>query len=113
MSAPYQSQSGDIAKLLDDLNERAEDQLAAARKAEANAQHNFDMMRQNLEAQIAADTKDMNLQKTSKADVEEEKAQTEGDLSMTNKHLQESKGSSETLSSDCMQGAADHEATNA
>lgn len=111
ISAPYQSQSGDIANLLADLNEKAEDQLAAVRKAEANAQHSFDMMKQNLEMQIAADTKDMDVQKSEKASAEDEKAQTEGDLSVTSAHLEGSKKSSETFGNDCMQGAADHEAT--
>ena len=46
-----------IVDLLEDLKEKAEGELAEARKAESSAKHNFDMMRQSLQDQMAADTK--------------------------------------------------------
>merc|ERR1719498_1269856 len=42
-AATYKSQSGGIVDLLEDLKEKAEGELAEARKAESSAQHNYDM----------------------------------------------------------------------
>ena len=53
--------------------------MSDARKAEDTAKHNYAMMKQSLEDQIAADTKDINEQKANKANAEEEKATAEGD----------------------------------
>merc|ERR1719215_1783173 len=79
-AATYKSQSGGIVDLLEDLKEKAEGELAEARKAESNAKHNYAMMRQSLEDQMAADTKDMNAEKSAKEAAAESKATAEGDL---------------------------------
>jgi len=110
-AANYQSQSGSIATVLGDLNEKAQGELADARKVEADSKHNFNLMRQSLEDQMAADVKDMNLEKSAKAAADEEKATTEGDLTTSSTDLAENKESLETSMSDCMQAAGDHEAT--
>merc|ERR1719178_378028 len=86
-AASYKSQSGGIVDVLEDLKEKAEGELSDARKAEDSAKHNFAMMKQSLEDQVAADTKDLNGQKANKASAEEEKAQAEGDLATTIKDL--------------------------
>merc|ERR1719275_199854 len=110
-AAAYKSHSGGILDVLEDLKEKAEEQLSALRKAETNAKHNYDMLKQSLEDQIAADTKDMEETKAAKAAAEEAKATAEGELVETVKELANSKAALETVSSDCMQSAADHEAT--
>lgn len=110
-AAAYKSHSGGILDVLEDLKEKAEEQLSALRKAETNAKHNFEMLKQSLEDQIAADTKDMEETKAAKAAAEEAKATAEGELVETVKELANSKSALETVSSDCMQSAADHEAT--
>jgi len=69
-AATYKSQSGGIVEVLDDLKEKAEGELAEARKAESTAKHNYEMMKQSLEDQIAADTKNMNEQKAAKEEAE-------------------------------------------
>merc|ERR1719393_776219 len=53
----------------------------------------------------------MNEEKTAKAEAEEDKATAEGDLATTVKSLKESEEALATANSDCMQTAADHEAT--
>merc|ERR1740138_451262 len=53
----------------------------------------------------------MDEEKTGKAEAEESKATAEGDLTSTVKALKESEEALETANSDCMQTAADHEAT--
>jgi len=110
-AANYKSQSGGIVDLLEDLKEKAEGELAEARKAESSAKHNFDLMRQSLEDQMAADTKDMNEEKSAKAAADEGKATAEGDLATTVAELKEANQALATSNSDCMTTAADHEAT--
>merc|ERR1719169_265334 len=46
-AASYKSQSGGIVDVLEDLKEKAEAELADARKAESTASHNFNMMKQS------------------------------------------------------------------
>jgi len=111
--AAYKSQSAGIVDVLDELNNKAEAALADARKTEANAKHSFAMMKQALESQIAADTKDLNEEKAAKAEAVNNKAKMEGDLAITVPDLRNDKASLETFNADCMQSAADHEATMA
>merc|ERR1719446_822274 len=63
------------------------------------------------EGQIGADTKDMEEEKSTKAANEEQKATDSGDLAMTEKDLAEAQASLAKISHDCLQTAADHEAT--
>jgi hypothetical protein len=110
-AASYKSQSGGIVDVLEDLKEKAEGELAEARKAESSTKHNFEMMKQSLEDQIAADNKDLGEQKSGKASAEEGKATAEGDLASTVKALENAEGDLATAHSNCMTTAADHEAT--
>jgi len=110
-AATYKSQSGGIVDVLEDLKEKAEAELADARKAESNAKHNYEMMKQSLEDQIAADTKDMNEEKAAKEAAAEGKATAEGDLATTVKELKGAEEELSTANTNCMTTAADHEAT--
>merc|ERR1719267_543189 len=110
-AATYKSHSGGIVDVLEDLKEKAEAELAEARKVESTTKHNYEMMKQSLEDQIAADTKDMNEEKAAKEAAAEGKATAEGDLASTVKALKESEAGLATAHSDCMTTAADHEAT--
>jgi len=112
-AATYESQSGGIVGVLEDLKEKAETELSEARKAESSAKHNYEMMKQSLEDQMAADTADLNEQKSAKASAEEGKAAAEGDLASTVKSLADSEAALATAHGDCMTTAADHEATMA
>merc|ERR1719313_571308 len=93
------------------MKEKAEGQLSDLRKAESTAKHNYNMLRQSLEDEISADSKDMEEEKSLKASTEESKAVAEGDLADTTKGLAEDKKALATASSTCMTVAADHEAT--
>merc|ERR1719281_1110403 len=50
-AAVYKTHSTSIVDVLEDLKDKAEAELADLRKAETNAQHNYDMLRQSLEDQ--------------------------------------------------------------
>jgi|Transcript_31383 hypothetical protein len=110
-AAVYKSHSSSIVDVLEDLKEKAEGELSDARKAETNAKHNYGLMKQSLEDQMAADNKDLNNEKSAKAAAEEGKATAEGDLAVTIKDLKNSENALATANSDCMTTAADHEAT--
>merc|ERR1712203_1132061 len=110
-AAAYKTHSGNILDVLEDLKEKAEGQLSDLRKAEVNTKHNFDMLKQSLEDQMAADTKDMEDEKAGKAAAEEGKASSQSDLDMTNKELADSKKQLATAQASCVKIAADHDAT--
>jgi chromosome segregation ATPase len=110
-AAVYKSQSGGVVDVLEDLKEKAEEQLATLRKTEGSAKHNYEMLKQSLEDQVAADTKSMKEAQSAKAAAEEKKATAESDLIATTKDLADANAVLKTLHSDCMQTAADHEAT--
>merc|ERR1719350_1054657 len=110
-SATYKTHSSGILDVLEDLKEKADEQLSDLRKAEVNNRHNFNMLRQSLEDQSAADTKDMEDEKAGKASAAEAQATAKGDLDATSKELESSKQQLATAHSTCMQVAADHEAS--
>jgi hypothetical protein len=109
--ASYKSHSSNIMDVLEDLKEKAEEELADLRKAESATKHNYLMLKQSLEDQMAADTKDLNEQKSAKAAADEAKAISVGDLAETTKALANSEQVLETTGTSCMTVAADHEAT--
>jgi len=110
-AATYKSHSGGIIDVLEDLKEKAESQLAELRKAEGADKQNYDMLKQSLEAQVAADTNDMKEEKAAQAGAEESKATAEGDLEQTVKELANAEEALASAHSNCMKTAADHEQT--
>jgi len=107
----YESKAGAIVDVLGDMKEKAESELADLRKAENNAKHNFDMLKQSLTDSLSADNTDLDQEKKSLSASEEGKATAEGDLSVTSKDLAAAQEELQTASTECMQVAADHEAT--
>jgi len=110
-AATYENKSGGIVDVLEDMKDKADSELDELRKAEGNAKHNFNMLKQSLDDQIAADGTDLDQEKSSKAGAEEGKATAEGDLVITTKELADVTAELATASANCMQTAADHEAT--
>jgi len=109
--AAYKSHSTNILDVLEDMKEKAEEQLATLRKEETNTKHNFNLLKQSLEDQIAADTKEKGEETDAKSAAAESKATAEEDLAATNKDLAETKNNLADTNSDCMSVAADHDAT--
>jgi chromosome segregation ATPase len=107
----YESKAGAIVDVLGDMKEKAESELADLRKAEGNAKHNFDMLKQSLTDSLSADNTDLTQEKNALSAAEEGKATAEGDLSVTSKDLAAAQEELSTASTECMQVAADHEAT--
>jgi len=109
--AAYESKSNSIVDVLEDLKQKAENQLTELRKVEANAQHNFDMMKQSLEDEIEVNNKELDVEKTLKANAQETNAQARGELGVTTKDLETAKETLKNLDQDCMDMAKDHEAS--
>jgi hypothetical protein len=110
-AAIYKTHSTSIFDVLEDLKEKAEEQLSSLRKAETNTKHNYAMLKQSLEDQTTVNKKNMGEEKAAKAASDGEKAVAEGDLARTVKDLENTKAALETSNSDCMTTAADHQAT--
>merc|ERR1740138_1439698 len=72
-AAVYKTHSTGIFDVLEDLKEKAEEQLAALRKAESNTKHNFNLLKQSLDDQVTDETKHLTEEKASKAVTDETK----------------------------------------
>jgi len=107
--AAYKSQSGGILSAMEDMLEKAEAQRADGQKAEMEANHNFEMLKQSLEDSVAAETKELDESKKAKAGAEEEKAAAEGELERVTKEVADDKTKLKDLQHECMTKAESHE----
>merc|ERR1719443_1775579 len=105
----YEGHSGGIISTLEGLLEKAESQLAEARKTETSSLHNFEMLKQALEDEIKFATKDMGEAKADSAAASEHKATAEGDLSVSTADLAADVKSLADLHHDCMTKASEFE----
>jgi hypothetical protein len=82
-SKSYNSRSGGIFGLLETMKEQMDRDLAAAHKAEINAEISFQKLRASKEGEIAAATQSMEEKSTELANTNEEVAQAKQDLEDT------------------------------
>merc|ERR1719361_52743 len=108
--AAYKGQSGGIIDTLGDLLEKAEGQLAEARKKETTALNKFQMVEQSLKDEIKFATKGTAEAKKGLAECGEKKANAEGDLDVTSKELAADTAALSDLHQECMTKAQDFEA---
>jgi len=107
--AAYKSQSGGIVDVLSGLLDEANGQLEKARKTESNNQHNFELLKLELEDAIKFGNKELGKAKKRKAEAGETQASAEGDLAVTTKGLNEDVAQLGDLHHDCMTKAQDFE----
>jgi len=105
----YDSHSGSILETLENLKDKAETTLAESRKMESDAQHAYNLLKQALDDETAANNKNLDDQKVIKATAQEAKASAEGQLTSTSSDLENSRQKREVANMRCMQGAADHD----
>ena len=110
-AANYKNKSGGIVDVLTDMKEKAEGELAELRKVENKARNEFALLKGSLEAELANDNKNLGETKKNKAADEESKAAAESDLGSALEDLKKGEESLATANSECMQVAADHQAT--
>jgi hypothetical protein len=107
--AVYTSKSGGVVDVLEDLKEKADDELQELRGAELTSKQNFKMLEQSLQDSMSNAGTDKGDAEAAKSKSEEEKAAAQGELEATNKALLEAKSRLEDIKHVCMQTAADHE----
>merc|ERR1719284_1594090 len=109
-AAVYEGHSGGIVATLTDLLEKAQAQLKDASSTETANLHNFQLLKQSIEDEIAYGKKELAEAKAGTASSGEKKAAAEGDLAATSKDLAEDIKVQSDLHQQCMTTAQDFEA---
>merc|ERR1719191_1737799 len=109
----YESKSGGIVEVLNDLLADAEGQLEDLRKKESNLQNNYEMLKQELTDAIKFGNAEMDKTNKANAACEETKAEAEGELEVTNKDMAEDMKQLAETHQECMTKATDFEAETA
>jgi hypothetical protein len=113
VSAPeangYEFQSNGVIEMLEKLLDKFIDERTTLEKEEMNSKHAYDMLMQDLNAQIAQATKDRDEKAESKAKAQQAKADAEGDLKDTTTTRDEDQKYLDELVATCEQKASDFE----
>merc|ERR1719262_895985 len=113
VSAPeanaYEFQSSGVIEMLEKLLDKFIDERTTLEKEEMNSKHAYDMLMQDLNAQIAQGTKDRDAKAESKAKALQAKADAEGDLKDTTTTRDEDQKYLDELVATCEQKASDFE----
>merc|ERR1719161_3225152 len=107
--AVYKNHGGGIVEVLNDLLADAQGQLDEARKKEMDNQHNYDVMKLELDDAIKFGKKELDKTQKNKAAAGETQATAEGDLAVVSKSLAEDIKQLADTHHDCMTKAQDFE----
>jgi len=107
--AVFESSSGGVVGVLNDLLEKAQGELEGARQKEQADLNNFEMLKGSLTDEIKFANKEMAEAKQSKSGSEETKATAEGDLGVTTTDLNNDVGELGSLHHECMTKAQEFE----
>jgi chromosome segregation ATPase len=106
----FESKSGGVLDVLNDVLEKAQTQLEGARAKEEGDLQNFEMLRQSLEDEIKFANKEMGEAQKSRSESDESKAQATGDLEVTTSDLNNDMTELSQLHRECMTKANEFEA---
>jgi len=106
----YESSSGGIIQMVEELGDKFEDERGQVEEKEANEKHAYDMMMQDLNSQVAHATEERDSKVAFKAKREEDKAAAEGDLADTKAVLADDTKFLSDLTAECEQKMIDFEA---
>merc|ERR1719240_1507619 len=113
VSAPeanaYEFQSSGVVEMLEKLLDKFVDERTTLEKEEMNSKHAFDMLMQDLNAQIAQATQDRGSKAESKANKLQAKADATGDLKDTTSTKEADEKYLSDLTAECEQKASDFE----
>jgi len=113
VSAPeanaYEFQSGGIVEMLEKLQDKFEDERSDLQKAETNSRHAFDMLMQDLTAQIEHNTQARSDKAAAKAKKLQAAADAKGDLVDTTATRDDDSKYLSDLTATCQQKASDFE----
>merc|ERR1719502_535067 len=107
----YKNKSGGIISVLEDLLEKAMEQLETAQKAEQTKLNSFALLKQSLMSELTNYQEDLAATKKSLSSHQESKATAKGDLSVTTVDYKEDTATLQTLHHDCMEGADEFQIT--
>ncbi|KAL9138990.1 putative conserved tandem protein 12 [Amphidinium carterae] len=105
----YEFQSNHIIEILEGLHDKFMTERTELQKSEANAQHNYDMLKQDMEASIAQGTKDRTEKTENRAQTLQQKADDEGTLTDTSTTMEDDQKYLAELTATCEQKATDFE----
>eukprot|EP00403_Amphidinium_massartii_P039875 CAMPEP_0178432852 /NCGR_PEP_ID=MMETSP0689_2-20121128/32605_1 /TAXON_ID=160604 /ORGANISM="Amphidinium massartii, Strain CS-259" /LENGTH=441 /DNA_ID=CAMNT_0020054865 /DNA_START=60 /DNA_END=1381 /DNA_ORIENTATION=+ len=105
----YEFQSNHIIEILEKLHDKFMTERTELQKSEANAQHNYDMLKQDMTASIAQATKDRTEKTESRAQTLQQKADDEGTLQDTTTTMEDDQKYLAELTATCEQKATDFE----
>merc|ERR1719235_432136 len=97
----YESKSGGILQTIKDMQEKAEGELSDLRKKEMSNTHNFKMIEQGLNAEIAHGNEKLGLAKSAKVSAEEAIGTATGDQTETAKTKAADEEYSKNLKTEC------------
>merc|ERR1719189_1082831 len=108
--AVYAGQSAGIVDTLQDLAEKAESQLSDTRRKETAARHNYEMLRQSLNDEIAYANDELADAKKGVAAGTEKKVSAESDLGVSSNELDDDIKTKGSLHQACVAKATSYEA---
>jgi len=113
MQAPkppaYESKSGGVIEMLEDLQDKAKSELRELRKKEEEARHNYQMVRQALELEIKASKDEIDKMKGHLGNAEKNKADDSKDFQETSSQLEADTQELKDLKQECHRKAEDYE----
>jgi len=105
----YEFQSQGVIDILEKLHDKFVDERTSLEKQEMNAKHAYELLMQDLAAQISSATEDRGVKAVQKAKKLQAKADAEGDLSDTTTMRDSDKKYLDNLVASCEQKASDFE----
>ncbi|CAE7539398.1 BPM3 [Symbiodinium sp. CCMP2592] len=107
--ATYESKTGGVTEMLEDMLDKSKDQLMELRKKETEAKHSFEMVTQSLADEIKFAKAALEKAKKSQAEQARIKAEAEKDLQQTKISLTQDQKSLSDVTMDCKQEVADYQ----
>jgi|EP00927_Polykrikos_kofoidii_P060398 chromosome segregation ATPase len=111
-AAAYESKSGVIVDTLEDLLDKAQSELADARRKETTSLNNFQLLKQSLQDESTSLSKQMDSAKKDLSLCSERESVAEGELGVISKNLADAIVALEDLTHDCKTKAQDFEAAS-
>ncbi|CAE7224685.1 unnamed protein product [Symbiodinium microadriaticum] len=104
----YESKSGSIVEMLEDMQDKAKSELNGLRQREESAKHSFAMMRQSLEDQVSFAQEEVGKLKASQAQLRTSKTTAQKDLEEAESDLQADKKELDDVKMECRRKAEDY-----
>jgi len=105
----YESKSGGILKVLEDMEQEAQKSQDKERKKESTEKFNYDMLSQRLQDRLLTQNKELNVANKAKASAAEEGSTAKGKLDAVVRDLAEDKKMLKKLQQGCLERASEFE----